>query len=133
VPGTLERDAQATLVLGARACLSSGFNAGAIGKEPSELAGVLVVDDLDLLDAERTHPAPTEPALPPVSALSALTAVRRTVTARPVRRGRRPFAAGRRCDRRRGRRLGWLLLGRRICAFDGWSGFWGLRWRLRNG
>ncbi len=55
MPRALDRDGQATLVTRARPCLPSGFDLAALGDVPAELERVLVVDAVDLVDAEGAH------------------------------------------------------------------------------
>ena len=52
MPRVLQRDGQPTLVLGAGAGLAARLDLGAVGQEAAQPHQVLVVDVVDLVDAE---------------------------------------------------------------------------------
>ena len=58
VPGALDGDAQCPLVLCTDSRAPSRFDLRAIRHEASDLVDILVIDDLDVLDAEGADPAP---------------------------------------------------------------------------
>jgi len=57
-PCPLQRDGQATLMVGARPGLAARLDLRAVGQVPPETAHVLVVDVIDLVDAELADAAP---------------------------------------------------------------------------
>ena len=56
--GALDSHAQGSLVFGADPGAAARLNLGPVGNEPPDLLDVLVVNELDVLDAEGANPAP---------------------------------------------------------------------------
>ena len=67
VPGPLNGGAERPLVLGAHAGAAAGLDLGPVGNEPPDPVDFLVIDVLDVLDAEGADPAAGRepPAGPP--------------------------------------------------------------------
>lgn len=91
--GALNGHAQRTLVLGAYAGASAGLNLGAVRHEPPDLVHILVIDDLDVFDAEGADTAsryesPTGPTTRPPAGAGAS----RSATRASAWRSRRPGA-----------------------------------------
>src|SRR5688500_16847359 len=72
VTGPLERRREHALVSRARAGLPSRLDLATVGDVAAKTAGLFVVDVLDLVDAERADPAPSEPATTTTSTARAL-------------------------------------------------------------
>jgi hypothetical protein len=86
VAGALERGGQPALVLGTRASLATRLDASAVGKIAPDLHGVFVIDERDLLSAERTDFAASEVTSAAIAvAVPAVVSTRRAVPTRTFR------------------------------------------------
>jgi len=58
VARTLDRDGQSSLVFGTGSCLAAAFDLAAISQESAKHVCLLIVDVVDLIDAEHADFAP---------------------------------------------------------------------------
>ncbi len=68
VAGSLNCDTQGALMLGTNTGAASRFDLCPVGYKPPDLVDILVIDDLDVLNAEGAYPAPRHKPSPRASA-----------------------------------------------------------------